>query len=455
MRILIGYPRIENANAPAIAVGILTSLFKGNELSLFDSFRYVSNQNTGINKRSKLGAGKLVEHDIVLKPREEFIPDWVEHVKQFKPELILLSCTEDTIGLGRDMLRAVQAFNIPNIVGGIFAKTAPELCLSYPEVDSISTSDADINITPDYSLYELDQFDRPLGGKIIKAIPIETMRGCPYTCAYCCSGKKSKLVYKDLVALEEELERHVELVNPDWWFINDDSFLSRSVKDLESLMQVFAKFNMKFWCNTRFDDVTTEKLELLKYGGIGRFNFGLEHGNEEYRTTGLNRPISNKKILEKAALVNESNIPYGLNVMLGFPLETRDMVFDTIRLLKAIRGYDAIGVASLVPYRGTQLRPLCLDLGLINEDFISNGGFLTTPALDQKPPYLSRKEIIELRELFKFYAFYDEDLWEDITLDSLDFWEDKYNTEFYSDLPLGGKQHILRRNNNEAIKRNI
>ena len=38
---------------------------------------------------------------------------------------------------------------------------------------------------PDFSLFDKRRFTRPLGMQIWNAIPIETFRGCPYTCTFC------------------------------------------------------------------------------------------------------------------------------------------------------------------------------------------------------------------------------------------------------------------------------
>ena len=37
----------------------------------------------------------------------------------------------------------------------------------------------------DFSLFEESRFVRPMGGKIHRALPLETYRGCPNRCTYC------------------------------------------------------------------------------------------------------------------------------------------------------------------------------------------------------------------------------------------------------------------------------
>ena len=37
----------------------------------------------------------------------------------------------------------------------------------------------------DYSLFEEDRFLRPMQGEVLRMLPIELQRGCPYQCTFC------------------------------------------------------------------------------------------------------------------------------------------------------------------------------------------------------------------------------------------------------------------------------
>ena len=56
-----------------------------------------------------------------------------------------------------------------------------------------------INDNPviDISLFEENRLYRPMAGKVYKMMPIETIRGCPFTCRFCNSPDQMKL-YKGL-----------------------------------------------------------------------------------------------------------------------------------------------------------------------------------------------------------------------------------------------------------------
>ena len=48
----------------------------------------------------------------------------------------------------------------------------------------------------DIGLFEKRRMFRPMGGTVFKMFPVETIRGCPYTCRYCSSPDMMRL-YKE------------------------------------------------------------------------------------------------------------------------------------------------------------------------------------------------------------------------------------------------------------------
>ena len=53
----------------------------------------------------------------------------------------------------------------------------------------------DVNKNPiiDTSLFEENRLYRPMSGKVYKMYPVETIRGCPYTCKFCNSPDQMQL----------------------------------------------------------------------------------------------------------------------------------------------------------------------------------------------------------------------------------------------------------------------
>jgi anaerobic magnesium-protoporphyrin IX monomethyl ester cyclase len=258
---------------------------------------------------------------------------------------------------------------------------------------------------------------------------------------------KNFLRRKTMAQVEKELTRYVETLNPDYWFIGDDSFLARPKKEIIEICKLFEKFQIPWWCNTRLENVDEEILQAMKDGYCDRIQFGIESGNEQYRKTVLKRPVDDVTYFEKSVTLNNSDIPYGLNVIIGMPGETREMVFESVRMIKKMKGYDGIGVSIFIPYHGTDLRTYAIEHGMLDPNWISCDGYLLggTP-LVMPEQYLQPDEVWELAMTVKHYCFFDEKFWPQIkaaydngTLEELD---EIYNREFYTPTAAGGNTHI-------------
>ena len=325
---------------------------------------------------------------------------------------------------------------------------------------------------PDYSLFDPEKFKRPMGGKIFTAFAVETYRGCPYQCTYCNSPgqrdnarqrvqesllleqesllleqesllveqesllveQESLLVEqesvridkdfgKDMITnflrrkkfdvLESELDEINNKYNPEFIYFIDDSFLARPQKEILKFCEMYKKFNKPFWFNTRPENCTKENLAALKKVGCYRISFGVECGNEDYRKNVLKRKGTNKDILNWFNIIAESGIPFSINLIIGFPGETREKVFDTIELVRNIRNYDALTVSIFTPYHGTELRDIAVKNGWLDDSTITV--HTTSSSLLKMPsPYLSSKEIDALFRVLPLYTYFPKSDWPEI-----------------------------------------
>ena len=101
---------------------------------------------------------------------------------------------------------------------------------------------------------------------------------------------------------------------------------------------------------------------------------------------------------------------FSVNNIVGFPGETRELIFESIRLNKQIAGYDSLSVTVFVPYNGTVLRDVCLREGLISPDLIIRDMLHTTLNMSK----LSSHEINALARTFPLYVHFDESEWGNI-----------------------------------------
>jgi len=492
MRILLAYPNLPLMLVPAVSVGLFTAICKreGVEVALFETTAYTDDPEAGMIFKTKLGNGRaysIGDIGLDIKPTNTMLDDWRERVEIYQPDLILFSTVEDTFKDTVMMIDKISDLNIPHIVGGVFPINAPEICLNHPSIQTICRYEGeyvvrdvihrfqknlpwddvrgiwtktkrnpmqplvDINdVMPDYSLYHPNRFNRAVGGKIVRSINLETYRGCPYSCTFCNSPMtrtldKNFLRRKNIGTIRKEIEFYVREYQPDYFFFVDDSWVARPRHEVFELCELMEEFGIPWWCNTRIENVDKEILAVMKKGYCDRIQFGIECGNDEYRRKVLKRNVTNAQYEEKIDVINNSGIPYGLNVIIGLPHEKREHIFETVELVKKFAGYDGIAVAIFIPYHGTELRTYAVEHGLLDPSWISGDGYLLGgSALNMPEPYLQKNEIWELAMTFKHYAFFPKEVWPTITTHRNEL-DKVYNDTFFTKYAVPGSVNIQNR----------
>ena len=132
-----------------------------------------------------------------------------------------------------------------------------------------------------------------------------------------------------------------------------------------------------------------------------RISIGLEHGNEEFRKKMLKKNFTNKRVIEGFKILNKYNMKISVNNMIGFPDETREMVFDTINLNRQIK-VDSVNGFVFQPYCGTYLRDYCIKKGYLPEDNTMIDNPIGSSVLNM--PQLSKEEIEGLLRTFVLYV---------------------------------------------------
>jgi radical SAM superfamily enzyme YgiQ (UPF0313 family) len=516
-KILLVYPNLPLMMSPAMSMAIINAIGKreGCEVEIFETTQYSSEFSNKHIRQSEIGAVRANKDDEVkdmfyVADPSQIIPDFLAHVNKFKPDIIMMSVQEDVYRMGLQLLESIKHLNIPNVLGGVLVMSDPMLVVSNPLVHQVCVYEGErvvldiinclkagkriknvkgtwykerdtfaiyknppqplTNITeviPDYTCFDVKRWNRPMGGRTFNAaVSMETYRGCPYNCTYCNSPNTRNIANvfdvgnfirrKDASVVESELLEFKELYDPDLIMIQDDSFLARPAKEIYAFCEMWSKYKIPFWMNTRIENCRPEYLEALKEAGIYRISLGIESGNAEYRENVLLRKVKNEKYQQFLSHINDSNIPYGLNVIVGMPYETRDMIMETARMVRDARGYDGINISIFQPYRGTKLRQIAVDAGFMDPDHINGwdsgeigGGFMDKWALTMPEPYIQEADLKGIIKTFALYSFYGDEHWPRIreaeTNDDLrqEYMED-YTAKFFDPLQQGGADRIQK-----------
>lgn len=479
INVLFIYPNTYGMNMlpPAIAMFSAILKKKGHNVEIFDTTYYSLDYGMD-SDGSKMERLNVVPYKMEEKGIRKKTSDWkkdlIDQVNKFKPDLFAISSTEDMWELGMKVLDELKDYkkknNTPVIAGGVFATFAPEICIKQDLVDIVCVGEGEnalidlcdkiqkkenfedvtncwiklkgntkkngvnemvkknpiskpvnINDNPiiDISLFEENRLYRPMAGKVYKMIPVETIRGCPFTCRFCNSPDQMKL-YKGIGSnfyrkkrmdlVYNELKHFKEVHKVEYNYFWADTFLGMSNREFDEFVEMYKEINLPFWMQTRPETVTDYNMSKLKSVGLHRISFGVEHGNEEFRKKILDRRWNNKDIIEKLKIPKKYDIAFSVNNITGFPTETKKLAFDTIELNRHIDA-DNANIYAFVPFHGTPLRKMCEDLGLIDPDTITK--CLTAESqlnMPQYPPH----EIEEIKKCFSLYVKFPKTRWKEI-----------------------------------------
>jgi len=476
-RVMIAYPNYTKMLTPSYAVGLFTAILKqqGYNVDLFDCTPYLTSYNPQEMPNpavltEKLLANKPFDPEFWQDVKTDIFGDFSKKLDDFRPHAVVFSTVvEDTWPQARDMLKVLAEYpEIKSLVGGVYSTMVPQRVIADPHTQVVGFGEGedtivdfceavrnrtsltnllgtfakdengkpiynaprpvvDVNKTPiaDFSLFDKNRFKRPLGAKKDwMAIPIETYRGCPYTCTFCNSPTQKILAKereqgdflrrKSMDTLRKEITTLLEQNGGDFLYINDDAFMARSMSEINSFIDMYRNIKVPFWMQTRFEDIRDEKqLARLKEVGLYRISFGLEHGNEQFRREKLRRNISNEDMIEKSRIVQRVGIPYSINVIIGMPYETRELVFDTVNLNRELGGFDSIAPNIFTPYHGTVLREMALKEGWLDHE-AQTSSFVGRSLLRMPGPYLQEDEMLRLQRVYNLYVSLPREQWPEI-----------------------------------------
>lgn len=182
------------------------------------------------------------------------------------------------------------------------------------------------------------------------------------------------------------------------------------VRDFSRLWK--EKIGLPFWVQLRLEGVDEENAALLEEAGCVSVSPGVESGNEEFRKKMIHRMMSNEKIIEAFRILKKTKMQISANSIIGFPGETREMIFETIELNRTL-ALDNYMVYAYSPYRGTSLYELSLSKGFIPEGNIS-GDYRSDFTLNM--PQISKEELEGLFRTFCMYVKFPKEMWPEIKL---------------------------------------
>ncbi len=471
-KVLFLYPNLEMTSMVPQAIAVLSAVLRDCDIEtdVFDTTFYATGLGDHNVDNVKVFLSKpynFADKGIKNKTTDVYT-DFKDKVNSFVPDLIAISLVEDTFRCGERLLKSIREYGIPVVAGGAFCTYASdkvaeckdidfiirgegeaplrELCLalardrSYKDIANLSYREdgrlikndirpaMDLNEVPfaDYAVFENNDKQtlyRPMNGKIYKTIGLETTRGCPFQCSFCNSASYNPLYRgesgstffrkKKISRFAEELEYMVSTIKPELIYFLADVFLMMTDREFDEFYEVYSSYKLPFYFHTRAETVNEERVRKLGELNCLRGNVGIEHGNEEFRRNVIFRKLKNKEIERAFAIVGKSSFSTVANNIIGFPTETRELIFDTINLNRKVAlDVDSVSCFIFSPYHGVPARDLAIDKGYLSPDRLADKNSFNTSIL--KMPDLSNETLMGLQRTFTMYVRFPKSRWDEI-----------------------------------------
>jgi radical SAM superfamily enzyme YgiQ (UPF0313 family) len=464
-KVLFIYPSLFMQTALPLGISSLAAALKakGIKVKIFDTVFY---QETGevdenVERAITHHSVRLLDYESkgMLKKDTDITDDFTKVLTEYKPDLIGLSAIECVFERGIKLARqAKKLMDIPVIAGGVFATLSPEIVIQESSIDIVCIGEGedilaqlctylqegrdysdirglwvknkgkviknrpmplkplDSVIEPDFSAFDPRIFYRPMQGNLFKTIPIEFARGCPYRCTYCAepslnrlyreNGEKLYFRRKSISQVLTTIKRSIEKYQPEFFYFASETFLVMNDSDFNEFIEGYKDIKIPFWIQTRIETITYEKIKRLKEVGLFWLSIGIEHGNEKYRREYLKRDMQNSQIKEVIKILDRCGQGASLNSIIGFPFETRELVYDTIMLnreLFKLNNRLRCNISIFTPFRGCQLYDLCVVNGLFEPIPYTNHTNITGGTL-LKSKYFTKEELNGLFRAFSLYV---------------------------------------------------
>lgn len=458
MKLLFLFPNTSNDGVVSNAITILSAIAKKHlcEVDYFETSFYKKTA-TAAQDRTNAGEFKPVSNEgftVTIKPYEDMFSDFHKKVETFRPDLLIVSANSLEFELFKELMNKIRFSYKPYImVGGIHATFSPDEVINHEMVDALTIGEGEESFEEfvtqfgksddyktirnmwfkedgiiyknelrelisedrlwsyerDYSFYEDDiYFMKPFEGKLYKKAIIEFSRGCPYSCSYCVNsalknmykGKGKFIRYKKVEALKEEM---LELKKQGFNLIHflDENFLNISIEDLKLFCEWYKEYiKLPIILQARPESFTEDKIAALASMGVEiEMSCGVETGSEKILNEVCNRFTKKEQTRLAFELMEKYGIRSRAYVMIGFPNETRDNVFETINFVRELKPYLSI-MSIFYPFVGVPLRNFCIENGYITGNEPART-FTDGSILKNQP--MSSEEIVSLRRMYSMY----------------------------------------------------
>ncbi len=233
--------------------------------------------------------------------------------------------------------------------------------------------------------------------------PVMTSRGCVYWCNFCTAvrmfGRRYRMRSPKNVV--DELEFLHKNYHATQFTFYDDAFTVDQDRTGEICDEIHRRgLKIKWDCETRVDMVRKDLLVKMQKAGCIAVWFGVESGSKK-QLTSMGKGFSLTQTRRAFKWAKEAGLMTVAGVILGFPGETKESTWETIRFVKELNPND-VGFYIATPYPGT---PMYEEVKANGSLRITDFDKYDTATPTFEIPNMTMQELTQLREQ-AFQSFY-------------------------------------------------
>lgn len=272
-----------------------------------------------------------------------------------------------------DLVEAIEKGAPLYEVAGAAAKKGDEVVFGptrgfEPDLDTFPDPDRTLI---DYRKYFSDD---------IEFVGMMSTRGCPYNCLFCkpmldkLHGPKVRRRSPKRVA--KEMSNIAKSLGYKRFLFKDDTMVLGGVEYFVEFERELASVGLcdsQWVCQARVDQISAPLLEQMKKCGLEAIAFGVESGSQKVLDF-FRKGIKVEQTIKAFDLCHEHGIGTLAFVMLGAPVETREDLEATVRLVERIRP-ETLSFSITTPGPGNALHDYAIENNVRNVTSVEDNDY--------------------------------------------------------------------------------
>ena len=201
---------------------------------------------------------------------------------------------------------------------------------------------------------------------------VMTSRGCPFRCCFCSSytihGRK--LRYHSISRVKEDFIRLIKQYEAKVFVFQDDHLMANRQRAFEIIdiikeLQITAVFQN----GITLQALDRKMLEALKSAGMDHLVLPVESGSDRVLKEIIHKPLNLSIVKRVVDDCRELGIYTTVNILIGFPGETKSDIEDSRAFLKTINANWFI-ILIATPLVGSEMFDICLKKNYIKGNYL-------------------------------------------------------------------------------------